>query len=377
MWHEIQRAPAEGSTVDELLVEVVVGAVVGVEPVALAAELVAVEAELETVDIVAVRTADIVVVHLALDEGAVDIDLVENLPVGEIEPLVEQRRRQAVEEHQAAVLEIPEFGAARVAGRAKLDLLVRADVHGGYDQAVAAVGGPSHGRELGPGEVRRTGSVAGLAADVDLRPGGFEGPGLGVIALDQIGRVALGAHPVPVLRVARPVKPVVGRDVLVGIEVEPLAADGVPGEIQTLEPTAGKGHEILLQRVVTEGVGDLEVAHFATGALGVDKKPAVPAKKPARDPVILDLDIIEVAEDRLFGGLGHGEIVIRAPPGLSGRLVTSDTAVAADEDRARRLEGGGRRPARRIEDQLEGDRQDDDGRGDDAEQDPRAQTIAR
>src|SRR5204863_49546 len=74
---------------------------------------------------------------------------------------------------------------------------------------------------VGPGEVPGAGSVAGLAGDVDLRPARREAVVLRVVFLPDAGRMALGAHVVPVLRRTGPVQHVVEVDLVLWIEVEP------------------------------------------------------------------------------------------------------------------------------------------------------------
>ena len=65
-------------------VEMVVGRIVDRSPVTLEAEIVAVLDAPDAVDVVAVAAADLPVVHLALHERPVDVNLVENLTVGKI-----------------------------------------------------------------------------------------------------------------------------------------------------------------------------------------------------------------------------------------------------------------------------------------------------
>jgi hypothetical protein len=71
------------------MVEVVVVAVVDLRLVASRAEVVPGGEELEAVDVVAVAATNVVAVHLALHERAVDIDLLENLAVGVVETVVQ------------------------------------------------------------------------------------------------------------------------------------------------------------------------------------------------------------------------------------------------------------------------------------------------
>ena len=82
-----------------------------------------------------------------------------------------------------------------------------------------------------PADVPRPLSVTGLAADADLREGGGEAIVRRVVVLAHAGRMALGAHEVPVLVQPGPVQDVVVLDLLVRIEMEPALA--------ALAPSAG------------------------------------------------------------------------------------------------------------------------------------------
>ena len=160
--------------------------------------------------------------------------------------------------------------------------------------------------------------------------------------------MALGAHAVPVLGGARPVEPIVGRDHRVRIEIEPLSEIRIPGDRQALQATAGKRHQILLQRLVAEGVGDLEVGHFTIRTFGVDEKSTV-AREEARGDALRGEDrVVEIAAHRLRRRHVHREVVVRALPARKGRLVARPARLAADKGGAGldRLVGGLRSPLR-------------------------------
>ena len=74
-----------------LLVKVMLPRVVGLRAMALQAEIVSFPDRPDAVYLVAVAAAHIPVIHLALRERAVHVDLVEDLAVGEIEAFVEGR----------------------------------------------------------------------------------------------------------------------------------------------------------------------------------------------------------------------------------------------------------------------------------------------
>ena len=159
------------------------------------------------------------------------------------------RRAVAVEERLAVVRHVGDRPAPGVAGRARLDLgpltrpVGQARRHArGVAHAEAAVvhraqaldeqahrGRVAAGQAallpvLGPRDVRRPRSVARLARHVDLGPRRLVGVGRQVVVAPEIGRVAVGAHVVPVLVRARPVERIVVRDLLLRVEVEPALA---------------------------------------------------------------------------------------------------------------------------------------------------------
>ena len=64
----------------------------------------------------------------------------------------------------------------------------------------------------------RARAVAGLAGNIELRPGRLEGIALRIIVALQVGRVAIRAHEIPVLERSRPVEQIIGGSLVVGIE---------------------------------------------------------------------------------------------------------------------------------------------------------------
>src|SRR5208337_3464652 len=77
---------------------------------------------------------------------------------------------------------------------------------------------------LRPREVIGAGAVACLARDVYLRIGRGKTASGGVVVLAQVGRMAIGAHVVPVLIDAGPVASIMRRDLFPGIQKEPPLA---------------------------------------------------------------------------------------------------------------------------------------------------------
>ena len=170
--------------------------------------------------------------------------------------------------------------------------------------------------------------MAGLAGNVDLRPGGRERVGFEIVVLAKVGGVTRGALGVPVLKPTRPVEGVVVGDALVGIEVEPalsalILRPRVPGEAQRLIAAVWKRHEILLQRSDAKSVCDLEVVKPAIRPFRVDEERIPPLIKGRRDPAVPQRGVVEIAEDRLRARLLHGEIVMRSGPALQLGSVTA------------------------------------------------------
>src|SRR5213594_1518364 len=96
----------------------------------------------------------------------------------------------------------------------------------------------------GPGQMRRSRPVTGLARDIDLRPGRLESIALRAVVLAQVGGVAFGAHVVPVLIDPGPMKRISRLQVPPRIEVEPatsavFARPAVPGDAERLQAAAG------------------------------------------------------------------------------------------------------------------------------------------
>ena len=201
------------------------------------------------------------------------------------------------------------------------------------------LGAPRRPR-FGPGDMGRSGTVALLARDRELGPGrGVAVRGL-IVPLPEIRRVALGALEVPRLIAARPVNRVRGAQRHVRVEMEPpLAPLGprprVPGQPERLEPAPGERHEVLLQGVDAEGVGDLELGGLAVGAVGPNEVLAVAAEERRRAAPVGDARLIEVAEDRLVRGGLHRAVVIGATVRLRLLGVAAGALRAPDERRGR------------------------------------------
>jgi hypothetical protein len=202
--------------------------------------------------------------------------------------------------------------------------------------------------------------VTRLAADVDLRPRRGEGARDRVVRLDEVGGVTLGAHPVPVLPVPRPVQPVALGDVLVVIEIEPLVALGVPRHGERLESAAGERDEVLLERLDTEGVGDLELGRLAVRTLRLDEERAFAPEEARGDAAVVEDGTVEVAENRLVVGDGHRMVVMRSLPRLVRLLMARTALPATHEGRPRRRHRRPRGTQELLAHDVGGDDEDDD-----------------
>ena len=163
--------------------------------------------------------------------------------------------------------------------------------------------------------------MAGLAGDVDFAVGRLVGVAGCVVALLQIGRMAFGALQRPVLVAPGPVQRVLVVDLLAGLQVEPALAalilrPGIPGDRQRLVTPAGKGDQVLLQRIDAEGVGDLVVGELAVGAVGADHELVAALEEAGFDFLVPELGVGEIAEHGRGRRCLHGEVVMRTRPRL-------------------------------------------------------------
>ena len=304
-------------------VEVVLPRGVGLGCVAAPAHGVARRAQRHRVRVVAVRARDALRVHEALEERAVLVDLLLDLPVRVVERLAEERRPVGVHEWGAGDVPLRNHGTPRVAARARFDLRPVCARSGPACDRLARVDHPLspvarlphredavplrcrvraallHG--LGPRDVRRARAVAGLARDIDLGERRRVRVRGGVIALLHVRRVAVGAHEVPVLVRAGPVEDVVVRHVLVRVEMEPaLAALGprprVPDDVQRLHAPLRKADQILLEGVDAERPGDLVVVERSVGAVRPHEVLPVLLREGRRDAVVRERSVREVPE---------------------------------------------------------------------------------
>ena len=186
-----------------------------------------------------------------------------------------------------------------------------------------------------------------LATDADFRKTRGEAVVGRVVVLAHAGRMAFGAHEIPILVQLGPVQDIVVLDLLVRVEMEPALAafvlrPAVPGKRESLQAAVGKLDEVLLQRIDAERVLDLEGAELAVRAVGLDDEFSVLAEEAGAHAEIFETRIVEIAEHRLVGRVLHGELVLRRAPQVRFGAVAAGAGFAADESRdgsAGRLSG--------------------------------------
>ncbi len=288
------------------------------------------------VGIVAVAAGDAGAVHAALHERTVDIHLVLDLAIREIQMLVQQRQPVRVGKRLPVLVLGGDDPTPRVAAATGLRLLCHSDgclaalrntccrvhVPGGIPVVVEIDGEPkllvehSH-RRLGL--MHGTGSVTGFAADRQLGKRCVVAVRLGIVAHDEISRVTLGTHVVPVLQAPCPVQFVTGLDVFVRVQVVPaLTAVGfgsrVPGKGQCLLAAARKLDEVLLQWRHAECEGHGKVPQLTVFVFGANDVLVVASQKTRLFAEIVERRVVEIAEyGRRIGDL-HGELMMRAAP---------------------------------------------------------------
>src|SRR5262249_8746299 len=329
--------------------------------VTLHADAVAGGAQLRSVRLVAVAAGDAGREHLALLERAVIVDLVLHLAVGVIEPAREGRDQMGVRKPPPGNPVLGELAAAGLAKPAGLALLAQKrgrEVAGSVSRLRVAppddiapfvetnqqplrrmltfTERPPALLGARPSNVSGALAMAGLAADADLCPGAGEAVIRRVVILAHAGRVAPGAHEVPVLGQLGPMQNIVVLDLLVGIEMEPALATlllraGVPGDREGLQPAVREFDEILLQRVDAEGVFHLERSELAVRAIGLEQEFPILAEEAGLHAVMTEARIVEIAMHRCVGRMLHGEPMLRRAPKLRLRLMAVGAGLAADE----------------------------------------------
>ena len=160
-----------------------------------------------------------------------------------------------------------------------------------------------------------------------------------VVVLAQVGRMAIGAHVVPILIDAGPVASVTRRDLLAGIQKEPplaatLARPRIPGDSQRLQTSAGHRDQILLQRIYAERKFDFVIMQRAVGAVGAYHEARSISIEARCDAVVIEAGAIEVAQHRRRVRRLHRQLMVRAAPQSFFALVTACALGGSDEFRA-------------------------------------------
>ena len=336
---------------------------------ALKAHPVARRAQLERMRVVAVAAGHALLVHQALLERGVVVDLRLHLAVGPEQGLVQQRRHMRVEQRLAMHIVVGDLAAMRMAARAQLDfgavgrrrraahrvaafradgpvrILAIAQQLRQAHRCIRQPGRPGQGR---PGHVARSRPMAAFAADVAFGPGAAVGARDDIEFLLEVGRMAFGAHEVPVVLAARPVQRVAGLDVLPGMQVEPALAAlveraRVPGHGQSLHAFVGHRDQELLQRIDAQGVSHLEFLFASVATLSLDVELAVALPEPRGDAGLREGLSMEGCQHARGRGVLHRQIMVRTLPGLKFDLVAGGTGLGPDEpgDRRRRVSARG------------------------------------
>ena len=145
--------------------------------------------------------------HSALQEGSVDIDLIQDLTVGEVEPVLYEGWGELVEERLAVRRGLDERRTPRVARGAHGKLGLQHPVIGAPIDRKA--GGCRAGHPVRFArilQVVRTRPVTGFTTHCGLGPGGFIGIAGHVIALFKRRGMTRGAHVIPAQPVPLPIQ---------------------------------------------------------------------------------------------------------------------------------------------------------------------------
>jgi hypothetical protein len=272
--------------------------------------------------------------HPALQERAPDIDLLTLLTVGMVVRCSQHRQAMAVLERRAGLAVFAQRRTAGVAGRAAVDSgRVGRPIADDRPRAFAGesprlapaclqrrqplvvlrvIGRP---RLPGPLDMGRCRAVTGFAGDVDLAPGGVIGLAGRIVALAQIGRMALGTLQCPVVVDAGPVQGVAMVDLLLWIEVEPALPafalrPRIPGDRQHLVAPVGERNQVLLQRIDAKGVADFVVGQLAVRPVGAHHELVAAPEEGRLDAVLGEPAVVEVAENAGGGCLLHRQLVM-------------------------------------------------------------------
>lgn len=307
-------------------------------------------------------------IHAALQKRPVHVDLIIDLPINVIQARRQQREPMGLFRIRPRNHRFGQSTTTAVAARTGIDLCLgparlaalRATVFIGLPRHPMALREPDAKTlvQCGDGPIRfvdiNSASLAcacgrlrprhmflpwamtALTGHIYFRVAGPISAFFGVVGLDEIGGMALGAHVVPVLVGAGPVQAVAGGRDRVGIQVEPalpasLCGAGVPRNVEGLQSPPIQRQQVLLQRIHAERVAHGEFAAHAIFPLGFDKEFTVAFEEAGAHPPEGDLGVLEIAEDRFRCGGQHGPVVMRPPPRRLDLGVTAAAGFRANE----------------------------------------------
>ena len=112
---------------------------------------------------------------------------------------------------------------------------------------------------------------------------------------------------------------IAGLELPVGVEMEPalpalILGPRIPGDAERLQPAVREGDQVLLQRVDTEGVADLEVFELAVRSVRGDEELAVAPEEARGHAAMGEAGVIEVTKHGVCRRLLHCQVVVRPAP---------------------------------------------------------------
>src|SRR5450631_1020319 len=181
-------------------------------------------------------------------------------------------------------------------------------------------------------------AMASLATDADLCESRRKSVVCCVVVLSNAGGMALRTHEIPILIEPGPMQHIVVADLLVRIEVKPaltafVRRPAIPRNRQRLQSAIGKLDEVLLERIDTERILDLEGRNLAVRAIGFDQILPFLPEETGLYAEIVETGIGEISQHRIVGRMRHCELMVRALPQLCLGLVAAGAGLAADECR--------------------------------------------
>ena len=239
-----------------------------------------------TVWIVTVTANDTCLIHFALHERSVHVDLFIDLTVGEVQMLIEQRNDVGVAEQRAKLIIFGCQSATRMTTTASFRLPGDLERHNrAFGDTRVRIHDPHCARVIiqrrhdfrvcagrfvvRPGQMVASRAMACFASDIDIAPRSRKRIGARGVVFLQVGRVALGTHVIPVLISPGPMQRIVRVDALLRIQVKPTFVVDIPGDRQCLDSTAVQFDEVLLQRVHAKHIANAVVLQLALLTIGL------------------------------------------------------------------------------------------------------------